>query len=121
MVQDMLYRDTRCQCGGVLSLLSPVSFWLGRSGSAAMEASLLIDGVGQVSGTWVGRVCQALRLKLSMVISIMVDDAAAMVESIVRHGGKIIQPIGAHCTRGNNGEGFSDPVGNIWGIYQEPR
>ncbi len=75
------------------------------------------DGVGQVSGTWVEGAKPSP--EIGMVISIMVDDAAAMVESIVRHGGKIIQPIGAHYPEIT--ARFSDPVGNIWGIYQEPR
>ena len=75
------------------------------------------DGVGQVSGTWV--VGPKPIGEAGMVISIMVDDAAAMVERIVAHGGKIAQPIGAHFPEIT--ARFTDPVGNLWGIYQEPR
>jgi hypothetical protein len=49
----------------------------------------------------------------------MVNDAKATVEKILAHGGKIVQPIGgdfpeitAH---------FSDPAGNVLGIYQHGR
>ena len=72
------------------------------------------DGVGEVSGMWVlGRKPMS---EIGIVISIMVGNAKATVDSIVAHGGTIVQPIGkdspeitAH---------FSDPAGNILGIYQ---
>lgn len=72
------------------------------------------DGVGQVSGMWVtGRKPMS---EPGLLISIMVDDAEATVESIMANGGTIVQPIGkdfpeitAH---------FTDPAGNLWGIYQ---
>src|SRR5256885_16477446 len=50
------------------------------------------DGVGQVSGTWItGRIPATPGL----LIYIMVDSAAATVDSIVANGCKIGQPIGA--------------------------
>lgn len=72
------------------------------------------DGVGEVSGMWVtGRKPMT---EAGFVISIMVDDAEATVELIKANGGIIIKPIGkdepeitAH---------FTDPAGNLWGIYQ---
>lgn len=72
------------------------------------------DGVGQVSGMWVtGRKPMT---EAGLLISIMVDDAEATVESISTNGGVITQPISkdfpeitAH---------FTDPAGNLWGIYQ---
>ena len=72
------------------------------------------DGVGQVSGMWVtGRKPMT---EAGLLISIMVDDAEATLEAISANGGIITQPIGkdspeitAH---------FTDPAGNLWGIYQ---
>jgi predicted enzyme related to lactoylglutathione lyase len=72
------------------------------------------DGVGQVSGMWVtGRKPMT---EAGFIISIMVDNAEATVELIKAIGGSITQPIGqdfpeitAH---------FTDPAGNLWGIYQ---
>lgn len=76
------------------------------------------DGVGQVSGTWIAgrKPSTDTSSEIGMLISIMVDDAVATLDQIVANGGKIVQPIGrdlpeitAH---------FSDPAGNILGIYQ---
>lgn len=72
------------------------------------------DGVGEVSGMWVtGR---ELMGKAGLLISIMVDNAEATLKLIEANGGIIVQPIGkdfpeitAH---------FTDPAGNLWGIYQ---
>ncbi|MDN3581953.1 VOC family protein [Mucilaginibacter flavus] len=72
------------------------------------------DGVGQVSGTWVtGRKPMG---EAGLLISVMVDDAVATLEAITANGGTVTQPIGkdhpeitAH---------FTDPAGNLWGIYQ---
>jgi len=72
------------------------------------------DGVGEVSGTWVlGRKPMQ---EPGIIISIMVDDAQACVDSIVAHGGIITREIGkdAHEITAH----FSDPAGNILGIYQ---
>ncbi len=79
-------------------------------GNAAFD-----DGVGQVSGMWVTDRPPAR--EPGFIISIMVDDIRACVDAIVANGGKIVQPIGmqppeltAH---------FSDPAGNVLGLYQE--
>jgi predicted enzyme related to lactoylglutathione lyase len=72
------------------------------------------DGVGQVSGIWVkGRKPMT---EVGIVISIMVDDAEATVELIKVSGGKIIQPIGMDAPEIT--ARFTDPAGNIFGIYQ---
>lgn len=74
------------------------------------------DGVGEVSGTWVlGRKPMS---EIGIVISIMVNDAKATVDSIVAHGGIIVQEIGKDASEIT--AHFSDPAGNILGIYQEP-
>ncbi len=72
------------------------------------------DGVGEVSGTWVlGRKPMQ---EPGIIISIMVDDAQACVDSIVAHGGIITQEIGKDAPEIT--AHFSDPGGNILGIYQ---
>jgi predicted enzyme related to lactoylglutathione lyase len=75
------------------------------------------DGVGQVSGTWVtGRKPMT---EVGLLIYIMVDDAAAIMESIIANGGKIVQPIGADHPEIT--ARFTDPGENILGLYQEPK
>jgi uncharacterized protein len=75
------------------------------------------DGVGEVSGTWVlGR---SPSTDVGLLTYIMVDDAAATVETIASHGGTIVQPIGADAPEIT--ARFRDPAGNVLGIYQSPR
>jgi len=75
------------------------------------------DGVGEVSGTWVtGRKPMT---EVGLLIYIMVDDAAATIESVKANGGKIVQAIGADHPEMT--ARFMDPGGNILGIYQEPK
>jgi predicted enzyme related to lactoylglutathione lyase len=72
------------------------------------------DGVGEVSGTWIlGR--KPMR-DLGIMISIMVDDAQATVNSIIGHGGNIVLEIDKDALEITTH--FSDPAGNILGIYQ---
>jgi len=74
------------------------------------------DGAGEVSGTWVlGRPPSA---EPGVLIYIMVDSVAAMVEAVVAHGGEIVQPIGADAPEIT--ARFRDPAGNVFGLYQEP-
>jgi uncharacterized protein len=73
------------------------------------------DPVGEVSGTWVlGR---PPATDPGLIVSIMVANAATTIEAIIAAGGKIVQPVNpdehevyAH---------FSDPAGNVLGIYQQ--
>lgn len=74
------------------------------------------DGVGQVSGTWT--LNRPPSTTPGLMVYIMVDDAAAIVKSIVASGGEIVQPIGADAPEIT--ARFRDPGGNILGIYQEP-
>ena len=74
------------------------------------------DSVTEVSGTWVTDRKPAN--DESIIIYIMVANAEKTILSIVENGGAITQQIGkdflevtAH---------FSDPAGNILGIYQQP-
>jgi predicted enzyme related to lactoylglutathione lyase len=74
------------------------------------------DAVGEVSGTWV--IGRAPTTEVGLLIYIMVNNVSSISRSIVTHGGKIIEPVGI-----DNPEitaRFSDPAGNIIGLYQEP-
>lgn len=73
------------------------------------------DGVGQVSGTWVtGRPPSTTP---GLLIYIMVDDVEATIESIVAHGGELVQPVGADAPEIT--ARFRDPGGNVIGLYQQ--
>ena len=74
------------------------------------------DGVGEVSGTWVtGRPPSA---NPGVLIYILVDSVASIVEAIATHGGEIVQPIGADAPEIT--ARFRDPGGNVFGLYQQP-
>ncbi len=74
------------------------------------------DTVGQVSGAFVlNRPPMSL---VGLLIYVMVDDAAATVESVLVNGGEIVQQIGGDAPEIT--ARFRDPGGNILGIYQEP-
>jgi predicted enzyme related to lactoylglutathione lyase len=74
------------------------------------------DTVGEVSGSWVlGRPpCT----EPGLLIHIMVDSVAAILEAVVAHGGKVVQPIGADAPEIT--ARFKDPAGNVIGLYQPP-
>jgi predicted enzyme related to lactoylglutathione lyase len=74
------------------------------------------DGVGQVSGTWVTR--RRPSTDPGILIYIMVDSVSATIESVVANGGKLVQPIGADAPEIT--ARFSDPAGNVLGLYQQP-
>jgi len=74
------------------------------------------DSVGEVSGTWVaGRKAATMP---GLLIYIMVDSVAKTVEAVIANGGKIVQPIGMDAPEIT--ARFSDPAGNVIGLYQEP-
>ena len=73
------------------------------------------DGVGQVSGTWVTGRPPATP---GLLIYIMVDNVAAIIDSIVANGCEIVQPMGADAPEIT--ARFRDPGGNILGLYQQP-
>ncbi len=74
------------------------------------------DSVGEVSGTWVlGR---RAATEPGLLIYIMVDSVAATVDAVIASGGKIVQPIGMDAPEIT--ARFSDPAGNVLGLYQEP-
>jgi len=74
------------------------------------------DTVGQVSGTWVtGRKAST---EPGLLIYIMVDSVAKTIDAIINSGGRIVQPIGMDAPEVT--ARFSDPAGNILGLYQQP-
>lgn len=74
------------------------------------------DGVREVSGTWI--IGRNPTTEAGLLIYIMVDNVSSMLKSIVSHGGKVIQPVGLDDPEIT--ARFSDPFGNILGLYQEP-
>lgn len=74
------------------------------------------DSVGQVSGRWI--VGRKPASEPGILIHIMVDSMEATIEMICRKGGKIVQPVGMDAPEIT--AKFSDPAGNIFGLYQEP-
>jgi predicted enzyme related to lactoylglutathione lyase len=48
----------------------------------------------------------------------MVDSVSATLDSVMANGGNVVQPIGADAPEIT--ARFSDPAGNVIGLYQEP-
>ncbi|HTA66324.1 MAG TPA: VOC family protein [Xanthomonadaceae bacterium] len=79
-------------------------------------ATTFDDSIGEVSGAFVlGR---SPMTAVGLLFYIMVDDAAATCNAIVAQGGAIVQAIGADAPEIT--VRFSDPAGNIVGVYQQP-
>jgi predicted enzyme related to lactoylglutathione lyase len=74
------------------------------------------DGVGEVSGTWV--VGRPPSREPGLLLYIMVDSVAATIDAVIAHGGELVQPIGSDSPEII--ARFSDPAGNVIGLYQEP-
>jgi predicted enzyme related to lactoylglutathione lyase len=73
------------------------------------------DGVNEVSGIWVTG--KKATTELSLFIYIMVDSVADTIDAIVAHGGQLVQPIGMD--EPEITAKFTDPAGNVFGLYQE--
>jgi predicted enzyme related to lactoylglutathione lyase len=73
------------------------------------------DTVGAVSGTWVTGRPPATP---GLLIYIMVDSVAATIDSVVSHGGELVQAIGMDAPEIT--ARFRDPGGNVIGLYQQP-
>ena len=80
-------------------------------GNAAFD-----DGVGVVSGMWTTQYKSSN--EIGLLIYIMMDSVEETVEAIIANGGKITQPIGMDAPEIT--ARFSDPSGNVLGLYQEP-
>ena len=75
------------------------------------------DAVTEVSGAW--RTDRKPVTELGILIHIMVYDIQATVKAIADNGGKITQPVGAEAPEIT--ARFSDPTGNVLGLYQHGR
>ena len=73
------------------------------------------DTTGEVSGTWV--VGRSPASAPGLLVYVMVDSVSKSLEVIVANGGKIVQPIGADAPEIT--ARFSDPAGNVIGLYQQ--
>lgn len=73
------------------------------------------DTVNAVSGTW--RLDRRPANTLGLLIHIMVNDIEATAKLITVNGGTIVQPIGMEAPEIT--ARFSDPSGNILGLYQQ--
>ena len=82
------------------------------NGSTAFD-----DSVGEVSGSWI--VGRKPATEPGLLIYIMVDSVEKTLESVIKKGGQLIQPIGMYAPEIT--ARFSDPAGNIIGLYQEPK
>jgi predicted enzyme related to lactoylglutathione lyase len=74
------------------------------------------DTTGEESGTWV--VGRKPSSEPGLLLYIMVDSVAATIDAVIAHGGALVQPIGADAPEVT--ARFSDPAGNVIGLYQEP-
>ena|SRR6185437_11196012 len=73
------------------------------------------DTVGEVSGTWV--LARTPITQVGLLVYIMVYDIAKTIEAIVANGGIIVQAVGADAPEIT--ARFTDPAGNILGLYQQ--
>jgi len=73
------------------------------------------DSVDQVSGTWV--LNRSPMTQVGLLIYIMVTDISKIIEAVVANGGIIVQSVGADAPEIT--ARFSDPAGNILGLYQQ--
>jgi len=83
------------------------------------DGNLAFDDSGSVSGTWVKEADRTPDERTRVYI--MVDDIAESLKQIEAAGGKVLHPrtdigpdMGAFAI-------FADPVGNEFGVYQEPQ
>jgi len=74
------------------------------------------DTVGEVSGSWV--LNRNAVADTGILIYIMVDNIENTISKIISNGGKIVQPVGMDSPEIT--ARFTDPAGNLFGLYQEP-
>ena len=80
-------------------------------------ATAFDDTVNEVSGTWV--LNRKPMTEVGLLFYIMVDSVEQTIEMVLANGGKLVQPIGMDAPEIT--ARFSDPAGNIIGLYQEPK
>jgi predicted enzyme related to lactoylglutathione lyase len=74
------------------------------------------DATGQVSGSWV--LARPSAATPGLLIYVMVDSVASTLETIVAHGGEVVQAVGKDAPAIT--ARFRDPAGNVIGLYQPP-
>jgi predicted enzyme related to lactoylglutathione lyase len=74
------------------------------------------DTTGEVSGSWITN--RSTSTFAGLLIYIMVDNISETLTLVVDHGGSIVQPVGMDAPELT--ARFSDPAGNLFGLYQEP-
>jgi predicted enzyme related to lactoylglutathione lyase len=79
-------------------------------------ATAFDDITGQVSGAW--RADRKPFSEFGILIYIMVDNIETTIKLIEENGGTIVQPVGGDAPEIT--ARFTDPSGNILGLYQEP-
>jgi len=80
-------------------------------------ATAFDDTVGQASGAWV--LYRKPMTEVGLLVYVMVDNVEDAIKRVIDNGGTIIQPVGADAPEIT--ARFTDPAGNIIGLYQEPR
>ena len=80
-------------------------------------ATAFDDTVNEVSGTWV--LNRRPMTEVGLLFYIMVDSVEQTIEMVLANGGKLVQPIGMDAPEIT--ARFTDPAGNIIGLYQEPK
>jgi predicted enzyme related to lactoylglutathione lyase/predicted CoA-binding protein len=80
-------------------------------GNAAFD-----DGVGIVSGIWTNQYKPST--EPGLMVYLMMDSVEETMDAIIANGGKIVQSIGMDVLEIT--ARFSDPFGNVFGLYQEP-
>ena len=79
-------------------------------------ATAFDDAVNEVSGAWVTD--RKASTEPGLLVYIMVDNIGATIDKVTANGGTIVQPVGMDAPELT--ARFSDPAGNVIGIYQEP-
>ena len=79
-------------------------------------ATAFDDTVNEVSGAWV--LNRKPMTEVGLLFYIMVDSVEQTIEKIKANGCAIVQPIGMDAPEIT--ARFTDPAGNIIGLYQEP-
>jgi hypothetical protein len=80
-------------------------------------ATAFDDTANEVSGSWV--LNRKPMSEVGLLFYIMVDSVEQTIEMLLANGGKLVQPIGMDAPEIT--ARFSDPAGNIIGLYQEPK
>jgi predicted enzyme related to lactoylglutathione lyase len=75
------------------------------------------DGVGEVSGTWIKD--RPPSTQVGLLVYIMVDSVELTIDAVKANGGEIVQEIGGDAPEIT--ARFTDPGGNVFGLYQEPK